>query len=286
MQASVCVGNYATTSYKVAGLEIQVYSMEELCYCIKENAFLLDMSLMNDGLLAWIEKECGLRELAAELYPLVHKQGSLSAFVTMILEYTGFYGTAVIRDVEQVLKQGAGLSSIEKKKSQIDYLVKKKKYVSALYGYDSLLAKWQSAAEEGGEDNLPAADVRAAISYNKGVVFTRLMLYDQAAEAFWAAYEWDRQEDYLMAYFAAKRMLLSESEYIAFVADMPDSYTYSLTLEKRIEELQGIWEERPEYRRLKQREEWRDGSERQKYYDENDRITQALKNSYRSCVAD
>ena len=54
MRVSVCVGDYATTPYCVAGLEIEVYSMEELCYCIKENAFLLDFSLLNDGLVDWM----------------------------------------------------------------------------------------------------------------------------------------------------------------------------------------------------------------------------------------
>ncbi len=286
MQASVCVGNYAAIPYNVAGLEIPVYSMEELCYCIKEHAFLLDMSLMNDELLLWIEKECGLQELSAELHPLVHKQGSLSAFVTLILEYTGFFDRTVTYDVQQVLKQGAGLSIIEKKKSQLDYLVQKKKYMPALHGYDKLLRKWQETGAEAGEENLPAADVRAAIIYNKGVVFTRLMLYDQAAECFWDAYQQSGNDEYFMAYLAAKRMMLSESEYIDFAAGVPDSYSYSLTLEKQMEELQNIWTERAEYKRLKQREEWRTGGESQKYYEENDRITQALKNSYRSSVAD
>ena len=101
MKASLCVGRYATTPYCIEGIDVFIYSMEELCYCIKENAFLIDVSLMNDGLLEWIDRECGLRDLVKILNPLVHKAGSLSAFVTVILEYTGFYGPEVIRQVEQ-----------------------------------------------------------------------------------------------------------------------------------------------------------------------------------------
>lgn len=76
MRVSVCVGSYAKMPYRIPGLGTDVYSMEELCYCLKENAFLLDLSLMEDGLLDWVEKECGLRELAKALHPLVHRQGS------------------------------------------------------------------------------------------------------------------------------------------------------------------------------------------------------------------
>lgn len=286
MRASVCVGNYATTPYSVAGLDIPVYSMEELCYCIKENAFLLDVSLMSDALLEWIGSQCGLEELVKELYPLVHKQGSLSAFVTMIMEYTGFYATAVIRDVQQVLKQGAGLSNIEKRKSQIDYLVTKKKYVAALRGYDSLLAGWKEPGTQGQDEKMPAIDVKAAIIYNKGVAFTGMMLYGQAAEAFYEAYELDKREDYYMAFLAAKRMELSEGEYISFAAGLTDYYSYPLLLEKKMEELQSDWTDTVEYKRVEQRRAWRGGREFQKYCDENDRITQALKDSYRSNVAD
>ena len=54
MKASLCVGEYCETAYNIEELEIRVYCMEELCYCLKENAFLLDMSIMNDKLVDWI----------------------------------------------------------------------------------------------------------------------------------------------------------------------------------------------------------------------------------------
>ena len=48
-------------------------------------------------------------------------------FVVTILQYVGMYDPEEILQVEQVLKQGAGLSNLEKRKSQIDYMVEKKK---------------------------------------------------------------------------------------------------------------------------------------------------------------
>ena len=122
MKASLCVGEYCENAYNVEGLDIRVYSMEELCYCLKENAFLLDLSIMNDKLVDWIGEECKVWELAKQLYPMVHKQGSLSVFVVTILQYVGMYDPEEILQVEQVLKQGAGLSNLEKRKSQIDYI--------------------------------------------------------------------------------------------------------------------------------------------------------------------
>ena len=271
MKASLCVGEYCENPYNIESLELKVYCMEELSYCLKENAFLLDLSLMNDKLVDWIGEECRVRDLAKQLYPMVHKQGSLSVFVVTILQYVGMYDPEEISQVEQVLKQGAGLSNMEKRK-----------YAAAIRGYDLLLETWSDLEKEGKE--LPAGKVRAAILHNKGVALTGLMLYDKAAYYFREAWQTDPDREHLDAYLAAKRMELPEDEYVAFAAQNPENYTESLELEKRIEQFEREWEQQPEYRQLKLRGEWRTG-DRVKYDAENERLTQALKNRYRTSVS-
>ena len=282
MKASLCVGEYCENAYNIEELEIRVYCMEELCYCLKENAFLLDMSIMNDRLVDWIGEECKVRELAKQLYPMVHKQGALSVFVLTILQYVGIYGEDEMQAVSQVLKQGSGLSNLEKRKSQIDYMVEKRKYAAAIRGYDMLLETWSDLEKEGRE--LPAGRVRAAILHNKGVALTGLMLYDKAAEYFRESWQADPDRIHLDAYLAAKRMELTEDAYVAFAAQNPEFYTESLELEKSMEQFGREWEQQPEYRQLKLRREWR-AEDRQKYNAENERLITALKNSYRTSVS-
>ncbi len=284
MRVSVCVGDYAKTPYCVAGLEIQVYCMEELCYCLRENAFLLDLSLLEEGLVDWIGEECGVMELARELYPMVRKQGSLSAFVTFILEYVGLYDNEAIREVEKVLKEGSGLSSIEKRKNQVDYLVQKKKYPVAVLRYDELLFKWKEDSERGAE--MPPTGVRAKILHNKGVALSCMLVYGQAAECFREANEIAPNAETYRAYLAAKRMELSEGDYLAFIAAQPDSYETSLKLEKELERLSKDFHEQETGIRLAELQGWRFGGDKQKYYDELERITQVLKDSYRNSVCD
>lgn len=279
MRISICVGKYAAVPYCVPGLELSVHCIEELCYCIRENAFLIDASLMNDDLVNWIDKDCGLTDLAKELYPMVHKKGSLSSFVTMILEFTGLYDGTVTGEVEQTLKKGAGLSGIEKRKSQIDYLVKKKKYGAAIRGYEELLSQWQEMLKEGGE--LPAGKVRSGILHNKGVAFAGLMMYAQAAECFLEAYGIEKDSRMYEDYLAAKRMELAEEAYIAFAAENPQGYEAALKLEQKMEELKKNWRLQPEFLRLQERKGFREDGEMQKYCEDNEQIAQALKSSYR-----
>lgn len=283
MRVSMCVGQYAVTPYYLAGLEREVYCAEELCACLQENAFLLDGTLMRDELVDWIDRECGLKDLAGELYPLIHKKGSLSSFVTMILEYVGFQDSGAIQETGRILKQGAGLSAIERRKSQIDYLVQQKRYAAAIRGYDRLLAKWSELEREGRE--LPAGRVRASILHNKAVALAGLMLYGYSAEYFMSAYEADGGEEHYQAYLAAKRMELDEGAYIAFAADQAGGYEQSLQLEKQLERIKAEWMQQPEYWRLQDRMEWR-SSDRQKYYEDNDTLMQTLKGNYRGSVSE
>lgn len=281
MRVSVCVGNYAREPYCIPGLEVNVFSMEELCYCIRENAFLLDLSFMNDGLLDWIEDECGLRELAKALHPLVHKQGSLRSFVMTILRFVGFWEEDALGEIEQALKQGAGLSGMEKRKSQIDYLVRQKKYRQALREYDELLLVCQGGEEpRAAENGVAAADFLARIWHNKGVAYAGLMIYDNAAECFQRALELDDREDYCVDFLAAKRMELSEEEYVAFAAGHGEWYQRTLDLEKKLERTIGAWEQQPDYLLLYNRRALR-STDRRRFYEDDERLMQALKECYR-----
>ncbi len=284
MQVSVCVGDYAVNPYSVPGLETSVYCMEELAFCLKENAFLLDSSFLEVNLPEWVERECGLPELAGELRGMLNRQTTVSAFVTMILEYVRMYEPEVINEIAQTVKEGSGLSGIEKRKSQIDYLVKKKKYPAAVHRYDELLYKWNELEQQ--SEEVPASKIQAAILNNKGVALTGLMEYEMAAACFLQAYEKDANKTYYDAYLAAKRMSLDEDEYVAFIANLPGSYEPSMKLERIVERIGGTYKEMEVYKMLEARKEYRHGGDRQKYYDESDRITYALRVSYRNSVSE
>lgn len=284
MRVSACVGNYAEIPYSVPGLEINVYSVEELCYCMKENAFLLDTTLVNENLLKWLEKQCGLRELVKLLYPHVYRKGSLSAFAVTIFQYVGLYELSVVREIEQVLKQGAGLSSIEKKKSQIDYLTQKKKYSLALKNYNTLIAKWEEQVAVG--EPVPAISCLAAIWHNKGVAYAGLMLYREAADCFYHAYELTGDAESCKAFLAAKRMGMPEEEYVAYVADYSDMYEHTLELEKAVETIVREWEQQPEYLMLYNRRELRADGDWHQYHIDSERQALKLKDNYRNCVVE
>ena len=298
MDARLCVGNYAVRPFCFEGLNLKVYCVEELCFCLKENAYLLDTDIMADRLVDWLGQECGLVDLVGELHHMVHRKGSFSAFVSCILEYTGFYDNETVQKAVQTLKQGAGLNVLEKRKLRIDSLVEQRKFLAAVREYDVLLAGWNEAAEKADtshsgsafaaqqeeQSELPGAGLYAAILHNKGIALAGLMRYGEAAENFLAAYETDGKQESLKCYLTAKRMELKDHDYIAFVASVPEYSETALALEKEVERLNEQWEQEADHLRLMEREQLRMEDERS-YLDDNRRVMQALKADYRSMVS-
>ena len=284
MRITIGIGKYAKTPYIVPGLDIAVYCVEELCYLLGENAVLIDRSIMNRNIAEWVEKECGLPELATQMYAIIQRQGSVSTFVCLIMEYTGLQDMYYIDSVRKTLKKGTGLTAIERHKSQIDYLVTKKKFVSAVRGYKTLIEKWNYVSENN-TMILPGINVLAGIYHNLGVAYTGLMLYERAADCFEEANRLDGNREHFLAYSAAKRLGLSETDYIAFAAEHSAYRDDTLRLEKALETLSESFESLSETKQLQMRRNMRDTDEAYKYYDENERILKGLKDSYRENVS-
>ena len=134
----LCVGEYAEVPYYVESIGLRLYSMEELCYYLTENAFLLDRELINRELVDWIDEQCGCKELGRTLYGFLNTQASVSVFVGTILEYVGYVSKQEIDKIQEYLKANAGLSGMEKKKAHADYLVANARYAQAQKEYKEI----------------------------------------------------------------------------------------------------------------------------------------------------
>ena len=69
----LCKAPMAATPYYIKNTGTNIYSIEELCYFLHRNLYLVDENLMNAGLCRWIGQELGMKELNRRLAFLLER---------------------------------------------------------------------------------------------------------------------------------------------------------------------------------------------------------------------
>ncbi|MDE6748333.1 MAG: hypothetical protein K2K21_04615 [Lachnospiraceae bacterium] len=268
-------GNYAKIPYFFDKTYVNLYSLEELCFCLVENAEFVDNSITDDKLADWLGGQCGLTELAHTLQALTNKKASVDVYVGTILEYAGLYSREVIEHTEMVIRNNEGLSPYEKQKAKADYMLQNKHYTLALERYDELLARLPEEKKE----------LRGSLLHNMGVIYAKLFMFELAQEKFMEAYRASGNPESLEQFLAARRMQDSDSEYVDYIAGHPELHEVSMKIEHMVEQAAEQFDATQVSRMLFTlkvcKEEGGLAAGNMAYYDEIEKLTDELKDAYR-----
>ena len=81
----LCSHGLASVPYYVESIALNVYSLEELCYFLKENIDLIEPSFMDRELAGWVETELHMPDLAQNLYEKIQGGARLSEFIEVLV---------------------------------------------------------------------------------------------------------------------------------------------------------------------------------------------------------
>ncbi|RKM61341.1 hypothetical protein D6855_05470 [Butyrivibrio sp. CB08] len=272
----LCIGSYAENPYHIEKIGRNVYCIEELCYCIVKNAFLLDEESFGPSLFDWIEEECSLHRLSDELRSMYSKRCSMAALAGTILDYVGYNTRKEVDKTEEILRGNAGMDVYQKKLARANFLLKNGRYAMAFREYEFLLA------------NTPDIDkkLRAKIEHNEGVMYARLFLFEKAAERFLKAYEDSGDKESYYQYLSAVRMNLSNKEYVSFIADSDEAYEASMTIEGRMKEAEELYAASDDNHTLGTLSVYKAEGKMHEYYEQVGELTDKMKYTYRELVKD
>ncbi len=272
----LCIGTYAKNPYHIDKIGRNVYCIEELCYCIVQNAFVLDEESFDKELFDWIAVECSLDKLSDELRSMVAKRCSVAALAGTILDYVGFNSKKEVDKTEEILRENAGLDVYTKKLSRADFLMKNGRYSMAFREYEFLI------------NNTPDIDrkLRARLEHSEGAMYARLFLFERAEKMFLKAYEDGRDPESYLQYLAAVRMRLSAKDYVSFIAENEDAYEASLELEKRMNEAQDLYSASEDKHDLGTVSVYKAEGKMHEYYQSIGEMTDSIKSEYRDLVRD
>lgn len=227
-----CLGKNAEVPYYFERTRIHVWNVEELCYFVRENAWVLEQQVLGRELITWVEQQCGLPDLARQLTASLREEDAVIRFVQVLFHYTGYCSMQEAQQVEKILRLNEKSSVLERAKARGDYFLESKRYVLALQEYEELL---------GGLTGMDPSFL-GKIYHNCGVAQAQLFWFSKAADSFEQAWKLTKSPDCARQYLAAKRLELGEQAYVSFLADRPDLYSASLELEEQMQRLQDDWQ--------------------------------------------
>lgn len=177
----LCKEPIAAMPYYIEGVSWNVYSLEELCYYVENNTYLLERDFMTEELCTWIGKEVNNIILAEKLRDIMRMNGKLSEFVQLLLESCGYCPKDVIQEIIAVLREMEEKTDFECNKMRADRLLEKEKYLSSIYEYKSLLD-----SDEAGEQS---KELLGSIWHNLGTAYARMFLFAEAIHCYEKAYK-------------------------------------------------------------------------------------------------
>lgn len=202
----LCSSPLAAVPYYIEGISINIYSLEELCYYISQNTFLLDKEFISAELIRWIRDEIGMDDLAGRLTDILNKNGRLSDFTNELFKKCGYCSEEEMLQILSVIRDMEGKTDFERNKLRADRLMDNEKYLSCIYEYKRLLDMKDSQGQ--------TPELLGDIWHNLGIAYARMFLFDEAVNCFERAYSLNQNPESSKARLFCYKCMEREIDYM------------------------------------------------------------------------
>lgn len=220
----LCHNKRAVQPYEITRLHIRVYTIEELCYYICNNLYLIDQTIMNRQLCEWLRTELEMPLLAEKLQDELAKDCSEEEFILTILQESVIYAASEINKVQGILERLHSQKDVEKLKYKADSLLERGEYSAAVLIYQSIVGEKRDESV----DKLFYGRVYASM----GTAYGRLFLYEEAASAYREACSLCEDRDMIKAYLYSYSKAYPQEEYMKLLSGNP----VYLSVDKKLKE--------------------------------------------------
>lgn len=170
----------AERPYYIEHIGTNIYSMEELCYYLYNNLYLLDETILNEQLCLWLRDELGLNKLYLKLEQFIGQELGIGWFLLPVFKEINYLNQAETMKLNEKLKMLEGQPEAVRLKMKGDTLVRHEKYVSAIKVYAETLKKAQ--------DDPTGLQFAGGVYNNMGCAYANLFQMEEALDCFKQAY--------------------------------------------------------------------------------------------------
>lgn len=201
----LCQTKTADSPYFIENISTNIYTLEELCYYLYHNLYLIDETIINKELCDWIQNELNLGRLAAKLRTVIGKFSSAEDILYPVFKEINYLTYEELKILNGRIQKLDRESLPVREKQKGDALMENGMYVHAIQVYQKLLER---------EDLNDFRDgLEESICHNLGCAYSYLFQMEKALEYFWKSYESGHERKRLKTYLLAVHSIRSRKEY-------------------------------------------------------------------------
>lgn len=186
MSGLLLCGKRSINPYLIKESGINVYSLEEFCYYIYNNTYMLGRDFFSNELVEYFKTELELPSFAQKLrYGMDHNVDMVDMF-SDILSASNYYLEDERENILRTLTALGSKSKSERMKARADMLLERRKYISAVNAYKEALNQ---------KEEVYSDEFIATIWNNMGVTYTKQFLFEDACKCFRIAYDIKNMEE-------------------------------------------------------------------------------------------
>lgn len=225
----LCHKTKAKRPYEIARIHRKIYTIEELCYYLRNNFYLVDYTIMNVGLCEWLEQELGLFELGEALRVEIAGPGQTEGFVMTILRASGIFSSGELLYIEETFKNLKDQKDVERQKQKADNLFQSGEIEEAIRVYQRILREaWDDSVE---------VSLYGRIFACLGSAYGAKFLYEEAAALLKRAYTMCGDEHMLWAYIYSCYCYMDAEQYKELIESEPRYERINESIQREIKEI-------------------------------------------------
>lgn len=208
----LCQHKRSEQSYYIENISTNIFSIEELCFYLYHNIYLLDATIINEGLCQWIKEELGMKSLGIKLEGMLDNP-DMERFILSIFKEIHYLSQGEYKELGLKLEQLEEQPEMVRQKLKGDYLVRYGKLVNGIKVYQKIL-------DTPDESNL-GGQFRGSVFHNMGCAYAKMFQMDEALVCLKSAYEHMHTKIAVKSYLCA-----------IYIAQSPEAF------EQKVRELQ------------------------------------------------
>lgn len=235
----LCQTKRAATPYYIENISLNIYSIEELCYYLYNNLYLIDDTIMNEGLCSWIETELQLPNLALKLRRYIGRSAGLEDFLYPVFKEINYLTYDELKDLNNRLSLMREEPEAQRRKAKSDSMIENGMYVNAIRDYQKLCSEIEEQnrrSVEAGTGPGKDAALLPGLYHNLGCAYAHLFQMENALEGFYKAWDLDRKENRLITYLLAFREVRTPLEYESRLSELSVNSTVRMEIKEKLEQ--------------------------------------------------